>query len=108
MSNLDFSRYSWLTFDCYGTLIDWESGIVGAVRPLLAASGRNLSADGILELYAAIEAREEAGPYRPYRDILETAMRRMSARLSFSLDDEQAQVLGDTIGKWDPFPDSVA
>ena len=108
MPTLDFSQYSWLTFDCYGTLIDWESGIVGAVRPLLAASGRNLSADGILELYAAIEAREEAGPYRPYREILETVLRRMAARLFFALDDQQAQTLGDTIGKWHPFADSVS
>ena len=104
---LDISKFSWLTFDCYGTLIDWESGIVGAVRPLLAASGRNISADGILELYAAIEAREEAGPYRRYREILETCMRRMAARLFFELNDEQARVLGETIGRWHPFPDSV-
>jgi 2-haloacid dehalogenase len=107
MPNLDFSQFTWLTFDCYGTLVDWESGIVDAVRPLLAASGRNVSADGILELYAAIETREEAGPYRSYREILETCMRRMAARLFFELDDQQAQVLGDTIGKWHPFPDSV-
>ncbi len=105
---LDFSNYTWLTFDCYGTLIDWESGIVGAVRPLLAASGRNISADGILELYAAIEAREEAGPYRPYREILEICIRRMAARLFFELNDQQARVLGDSIGKWHPFPDSVS
>ncbi len=104
---LDFSKYSWLTFDCYGTLIDWESGIVNAVRPLLAASGRNVSDDGILELYAAIEAREEAGPYRPYREILETCMRRMAARLAVSLDDHQAQAFVNTIGNWPPFPDSV-
>ncbi len=104
---VDFSKYSWLTFDCYGTLIDWESGIVGAVQPLLAASGRNISADGILELYAAIEAREEAGPYRPYREILETCMRRMAARLAFALDDRQAQALAETIGRWPPFGDSV-
>ena len=104
---LDFSKFTWLTFDCYGTLIDWESGIVGAVRPLLAASGRNISADGILELYAAIEAREEAGPYRPYREILETCMRRMAARLAFALDDAQAHAFADTIGNWQPFPDSV-
>src|SRR5256885_15266627 len=103
----DFSRYTWFTFDCYGTLIDWESGIVGAIRPLLAAAGRTVSSDGILELYAAIEAREEAGPYRPYREILETIVRRMAARLVFPLSDEQAGVLGDTIGKWHPFPDSV-
>ena len=104
---LDFTRYTWLSFDCYGTLVDWESGIIGGIRPLLAASGRNISADGILELYAAIETREEAGPYRPYRDILETCVRRMAARLFFEIDDHQAQILGDTIGKWHPFPDSV-
>ena len=105
---LDFSRYSWLTFDCYGTLIDWESGIIDAIRPLLAASGRTLSSDGILELYSSIEAREEAAPYRPYREILETAVRRMGGRLVFSVTDEQAQALVDTIGGWRPFPDSVA
>jgi 2-haloacid dehalogenase len=104
---LDFTNFTWLTFDCYGTLIDWESGILGAVRPLLAASGRNLSTDGILELYAAIETREEAGPYRPYREILETCMRRMAARLALTLDDRQAHVLADTIAKWPPFPDSA-
>jgi len=105
---LDFSKFTWLSFDCYGTLIDWESGIVGALRPLIAASGRTLSSDGILELYAAIEARAEAGPYRPYREILETIVRRMAARLVFSISDEQAGVLADTIGKWHPFPDSVS
>ncbi|MGH9522371.1 MAG: haloacid dehalogenase type II [Terriglobales bacterium] len=103
----DFSHFSWLTFDCYGTLIDWESGIVGAIRPLFAAAGRTISADGILELYAALEAREEAGPYRPYREILESVTRRMAARLVVSLNDRQAMVLADTIGTWPPFPDSV-
>jgi 2-haloacid dehalogenase len=107
IASLDFSRYNWLTFDCYGTLIDWESGIVGALRPLLAASGRTVSDDGILELYAAIEAREEQGPYRPYRAILETIVRRMAGRLVFSIDEKHARVLADTIGHWPPFPDSV-
>ena len=103
----DFSRFRWLTFDCYGTLIDWESGIVGAIRPLLAAAGRTVSADGILELYASLEAREEAGPYRPYREILESVTRRMAARLVVPLADRQTTVLVDTIGTWPPFPDSV-
>ncbi len=108
MPNLDFSKFTWLSFDCYGTLVDWESGIVGAIRPLAASSGRTVSADGILELYAAIEAREEAGAYRTYREILETIVRRMAARLFFSIDDRQAQILGDTVGKWHPFLDSVS
>jgi 2-haloacid dehalogenase len=97
-SHFDFTRYAWLTFDCFGTLIDWESGIVGAIRPLLSASGRTLSSDGILELFSSIEAREEAGPYRPYREVLETVVRRLAARLAFSITDEQAQALAATIG----------
>lgn len=104
---LDFSQFTWLSFDCYGTLIDWETGIVGALRPLLAAAGRNVSADGILELYAALEAREESGPYLPYREILTNVTRRMAARLVIPLDDRQATALADTIGVWPPFPDSV-
>ena len=104
---MDFSRFTWLTFDCYGTLIDWERGILDALQPIFAATGRKLSADGILELYAAIEAREEARPYRPYREILETIVRRMAARLVIPLHDQQATVLADTIGDWPPFPDTV-
>lgn len=106
-TSFDFSRYSWLTFDCYGTLIDWESGILGAIRPMLAASGRNLSSEGILELYAAMESREEAGPYRSYREILATIVRHMGSRLVFSVGEQQSQALGETIEAWRPFPDSV-
>lgn len=106
-STLDFSRFTWLTFDCYGTLIDWESGILGALRPLAAAAGRAVSADGILELYASLEAREESGAYKPYREILEVVTRRLAARLVIPLDEHKATVLADTIGKWPPFPDTV-
>jgi 2-haloacid dehalogenase len=104
----DLSRFSWLTFDCYGTLIDWESGILAALQPLIAAAGRTIAPEGILELYAPIEAREEAGPYRPYREVLESVVRRMAARLVISLDDSQARVLADTIGDWPPFPDTIS
>lgn len=104
---LDFSRFTWLTFDCYGTLIDWESGILGAIRPLAAAAGRSVSADGILEMYASLEAREEAGAYKPYREVLETVTRRLAARLVIPLDERHATVLVDTIGKWPPFTDTI-
>ena len=59
---LDFTQFECLTLDCYGTLIDWESGILGAIRPILEAHHRKLSDDGILELYAALESEEESGP----------------------------------------------
>ncbi len=105
---LDFSRFQCLTFDCYGTLVDWETGILEALRPILAAHRRQLSDEGILELYAALEAEIEAGEYRPYRAVLEEVVRRFGVRLAFSPTLEEAQSLPDWLRYWKPFPDTVA
>lgn len=105
---LDFSRFTWLTFDCYGTLIDWESGILAALRPILQAQGRKLNDEGILELYGVLEAQEEAGEYRPYSDILQLVIMKMGARLVFTPDAKQVRALVDSIGDWLPFSDTVA
>jgi 2-haloacid dehalogenase len=67
---LDFDRFEALTFDCYGTLIDWESGILSAVRPVLAAHGRDLGDPEILRLYAELESGIERQGYEPYRTVL--------------------------------------
>jgi 2-haloacid dehalogenase len=104
---LDLSPFHCLTFDCYGTLIDWESGILGALRPILAAHGRRLSDAGILELYAAIEAQLESGPYLPYRDILDGVMIKMAARLAFSPTEHEVHSLSNSLPHWPPFPDTV-
>src|SRR5512147_1427849 len=108
MSDLDFARLSWLTFDCYGTLIDWDSGILSTLRPILAAHGRKLSDGGILELFAAIERVEEAGEYRTYRQILEAVLTKMAARLAFSISGAELRSLPESLGEWTPFPDTVA
>ncbi len=107
MTTLDFSQFSWLTFDCYGTLIDWESGILGVLRPMLEAHGRTLAGDGILELYAALEQGEEAREYRPYRQILETVVQKLAARVGFSATSQEMRALPDSIRDWLPFPDTV-
>jgi 2-haloacid dehalogenase len=108
MPDFDFSRFSWLTFDCYGTLIDWDSGILSTVRPILAAHGRNLSDTGILELFAAIERAEEAGEYQTYRQVLEAVITKMAARLVFRISTEEVRSLPESLGDWPPFPDTVA
>ncbi len=108
MPDLDFSRFTWISFDCYGTLIDWDGGILSALRPILAAHGRKLSDAGILELFAAIERAEEAGEYRSYRQILEAVLTKMAARLAFRLSSAEARSLPDSLGDWPPFPDTVA
>ncbi len=107
MSALDLSRFECLTFDCYGTLIDWETGILNAVRPILEARRRRLSDAGILELYAALEGQEEAGDYRSYREILHSVMARMAARLGFTASDNETRAIADSLPTWQPFPDTI-
>ena len=54
---LDFNRYEWLSFDCYGTLVDWETGIATAVRELLESRGMGMTRTEILGLFANVEPR---------------------------------------------------
>lgn len=105
---LDFSRFSVVTFDCYGTLIDWETGILGALRPILAAHNAQLSDPEILRLYGELEAEAEAGVYRPYRDVLREVVRRLGDRLGFQPTAAEQNSLPQSIRQWEPFPDTVA
>jgi 2-haloacid dehalogenase len=105
---LNFSQFECLTFDCYGTLIDWETGILNALKPILEGHHRNLSDEGILELYGALEAQIEAGEYLPYRLVLQRVTQRLGARLSFPLYDGEATALAESLKNWPAFPDTVA
>jgi 2-haloacid dehalogenase len=105
---LDFSRYSTLTFDCYGTLIDWETGIVNALEPLLERYAIELNDDALLELFGELESDIEAGPYLPYREVLATVATRLGERLGFTPTAEECAAFGDSVGDWPPFPDTVS
>ena len=104
---LDFSQFECLTFDCYGTLIDWETGILSALKPILAAHNRELSDEKLLELYGTIEAQAEGGEYRSYRKILQFVMQRIGSRHSFALHENEINALPDSLKKWPPFPDTI-
>lgn len=104
---MDLSRFKLLSFDCYGTLIDWETGILGALRPLLEGHGKPLPDPDLLRLYAELEASEEAGQYQPYREVLANVVRQLGKRLGFSPPVEEAAALADSIASWLPFPDTV-
>jgi 2-haloacid dehalogenase len=105
---LDFDRFDALTFDCYGTLIDWEAGILAGLRPPLAASGIDPSDDELLEGYSRVEAAAEAGPYRSYRDILAGCLREVCQSYGVTADDTTAAAFGGSVGTWPAFPDSFA
>jgi 2-haloacid dehalogenase len=105
---LDFSRFRVITFDCYGTLINWESGILGALRPILMAHGASIDDAEILRLYSELEAEAESSRYQPYREILREVVRGFGVRLGFRASEEEQQSLPNSLADWKPFPDTVA
>jgi len=108
MTDLDYGRFEALTFDCYGTLIDWETGILAALRRVVGARGIDRPDDELLEAYAAIEAPAEAGPYRTYREILAAGVRGVAAGLGIEPDAAEVAAFAGSVGDWPAFPDSSA
>lgn len=107
MTQMDFHRFKAITFDCYGTLIDWESGLLAAIRPILRAHGARLSDEEILKLYSELEPKAQA-PYRPYREVLSQVAREFGQRLGFSLSQQEAESLPGSLKNWLPFADTNA
>jgi len=96
-----------ISFDCYGTLIDWEEGILGAVKPLLSSKGVELEDWEILGLYADLEAKAEGGDYVPYREILRTIVRGFGQRLGFAVSVKEQNCIAESMMGWKPFPDTI-
>jgi 2-haloacid dehalogenase len=105
---LDSSRFRVITFDCYGTLIDWESGILGALRPILSAHRAQIEDSEVLRLYGEFEADAEAGEYRSYREVLRDVVKRFGRRFNFDLTSAEQESLPESMKNWQPFSDSVA
>jgi len=100
------SDFKALSFDCYGTLIDWESGITEALRPLRERSG--LSADALLDAYGPVELEvEQEFPSLRYSELLVEVHSRLSERLGVAQDPAEAAAFGASVGDWPAFPDSA-
>lgn len=104
----DFSRFEVFTFDCYGTLINWEAGLLAALRRILSAHGKNPDDATLLELYGDLEQRAEQGEFHPYRQVLESVVRRFGTELGFAPTPEEARSLPESLPGWRPWPDTVA
>src|SRR5713101_3397809 len=95
----------WVTFDCYGTLIDWERGITDALLPLLP-SGTDRQA--LAEWYIEMEAQLEAEGYHLYTDVLDRGGRRVLQSLDVPIGEDQASPLPSSLTEWRPFPEAPA
>ncbi|MBM4423237.1 MAG: haloacid dehalogenase type II [Chloroflexi bacterium] len=104
---LSFGSFEVLTFDCYGTLIDWETGIGNALRPVLAARGKTMTMDAALELYGELESNAERGDYRNYKTVLRMVLEGFGARLGFAPTEEELARFSMSVKDWPAFPDSA-
>ncbi len=105
---LDFTRYEIFTFDCYGTLIDWESGILAALRRILSAHDKKLDDATLLRLYGDFEQRAEHGSFQPYREVLRSVVRQFGEELKFTPAPKEEESLPESLAAWKPWPDTVA
>ena len=108
---MDPNKYEVLSFDCYGTLVDWESGLVAGLRPVLRGHGVEATDDEILALHAETEHKLQAasgeGGYVKYRDVLGEEVREAGRRWGFAPSRSDVRALPDSVRYWPPFPDTV-
>ena len=110
---IDWNQFEAFTFDCYGTLIDWETGILNGTRPVLAAHGISLSDDELLETFAEFETYVElsvcpvCAPMLTYKEVLTLVLFRFSQKYGFELAPEQTVALRNSLQDWPAFPDSA-
>ena len=97
-----------LSFDCYGTLIDWETGLLAALRPLLERTEMPFGDDAALAAFGRLEgAQQRATPTKPYRVILAIVYKRLAEAWERPADWEECQTFGDSVARWPAFADSA-
>ena len=103
---VDLDAFDALTFDCYGTLIDWEAGLLAALREALPGAD-GVGDDALLEAYAGHEAEAERPPYRSYREVLATGLRGVTAELGLEVAEDGVARFSESVREWPAFPDSA-
>ncbi|MGA7969420.1 MAG: haloacid dehalogenase type II [Terriglobales bacterium] len=104
---MDFSHVTTISFDCYGTLIDWEAGILPVLRGVLGGHGHTLGDAAILELYGEFEAEAESGAYQSYREVLRSVVRAFAGYVGFDPSPADLSALYESVPRWPPFSDTV-
>lgn len=103
---LDSDDFDALTFDCYGTLIDWATGISAAMGPILAKHGVEIDEAELFTLYGKFEREIESGAYVKYRTVLARVVRRFGAHFNFNPTNADIERFVDSMGKWPIFSDT--
>lgn len=105
---MKLTQFKVLTFDCYGTLIDWESGIFNALVPLARKAKVSEPRDQLLQTFAKHESsQEEATPAMPYSQLLSVVYKRLAKEWGVAVTNEEANIFGASVPDWPEFPDSA-
>ncbi|MCI0440282.1 MAG: haloacid dehalogenase type II [Chloroflexi bacterium] len=104
---LNFEDFEALTFDCYGTLIDWETGIWEALRPVFTSHGVTAARDEVLAMYGELESEAERGEYREYKAVLRATLEGIGSRLGFVPTPIELRRFSESVRDWPAFPDST-
>ena len=104
---IDVNKLQVLTFDCYGTLIDWEEGISTALSFLFGRHGLEISTDRILNLYARYELEERSKPYQPYKLLLGNVVKSILSEFNVKATNYEKEFLSKSIRNWMPFTDTI-
>lgn len=104
---MNVENFEILSFDCYGTLIDWESGIIPVLNNLVANHLIDISEGQILEMFAKFESESEAGEYIKYREVLKQVVEKIGKELGFKPTESELNCLANSIKNWQPFPDTI-
>ncbi len=105
---MQLTDFKVLTFDCYGTLIDWESGIYNALTPWLEQAGLTFSRDEVLETFAGYESEQQAAtPGMLYPAVLTEVHKKLAQHWAIQTTAEESAVFGASVPNWPAFPDSI-
>lgn len=103
---MDLTTFKALTFDCYGTLIDWEAGILSTVGPILRARGVRVGDDELLSMYGELESEAERGEYRSYRQVLIAVMHGIGTHYGLEFSRDEREAIAGSVGSWEAFADT--
>lgn len=108
---IDFGKYEAMSFDCYGTLIDWEDGLISGIKPILERHGVGATDEEILALHARTESGlqsvSEGGAYVKYKKVLGDTVLRFGEEYGFESELSEVGALADSLRYWESFPDAV-
>jgi 2-haloacid dehalogenase len=108
LSGLHWNEFELLTFDCYGTLVDWEAGILDVLRPWASTNAVGASSEELLAAFGAAESVvQRESPEALYRDVLREAMGRIAASFGKTVRTEEREALARSVGDWPVFADTA-